>query len=274
MAKNNYDLDEIGDASKRDERLETARRTDDLKPVVIRLDGRAFHTFTKGLDRPYDAALRECFHGTAVNLYGQFNPDIAYCQSDEITLGWLPAWDGNPRSARRDVPFKGVKQKLVSVIAGAASAKFTQLCAGLLPSKFDLENPPCFDARIFQPADVEAMAMNLMWRQEDAYKNAVTMAVGTIVPHKRLHGVSTAKRLRLLQREGIDFEAVYPETFKRGVFFKRTAVLRTLPDEALAKIPEARRPCGPVVRSEIQERPVGRLAGMTPDEMTEALFGG
>lgn len=54
--------------------------------VVVRLDGQAFHTFTKGMRRPYDANLTKCMTNTTVALVEKFNADVGYTQSDEITL--------------------------------------------------------------------------------------------------------------------------------------------------------------------------------------------
>lgn len=73
-------------------------------PVVIRLDGRSFHTFTKGLERPYDIRLSQAMIDTTAELIFKTGADIGYTQSDEISLGFKNNLD-NP------IMFSGRVQK-------------------------------------------------------------------------------------------------------------------------------------------------------------------
>ena len=81
-----------------DERMKTYEATAQTKlvrrmPVAIRIDGKAFHTFTKGLHRPFDGILRAAMNNTMLLLAKNIqNCCFAYCQSDEITL-ILKDWD-------------------------------------------------------------------------------------------------------------------------------------------------------------------------------------
>ena len=78
--------DTLGIYCKELENKFTKERADKTKPLLARLDGRAFHTYTKGLKRPYDERLSACMIETTKALIEEFHPRIVYTQSDEISL--------------------------------------------------------------------------------------------------------------------------------------------------------------------------------------------
>ena len=91
-------------------------------PVAIRIDGKAFHTFTKGLHRPFDGILRAAMNNTMLLLAKNIqNCCFAYCQSDEITL-ILKDWD----TLETDAWFDNKVQKLTSISASMATLYFNQ----------------------------------------------------------------------------------------------------------------------------------------------------
>lgn len=56
-------------------------------PVIIRLDGKAFHTFTKGFQKPFDSMLMKAMQETMKYLCENIQGCVlGYTQSDEITL--------------------------------------------------------------------------------------------------------------------------------------------------------------------------------------------
>ena len=72
------------------EGIEADRRFMPLLPIVARIDGRCFHTFTKGLDRPFDATLARMMVDTTQFLVRETNANMGYTQSDEITCTGHP----------------------------------------------------------------------------------------------------------------------------------------------------------------------------------------
>src|SRR5690349_24879817 len=80
--------DGLGDRCKAFEAAEAGRRAMRGLPLLARLDGRAFHTFTRDLARPYEPAMSRCMIETARFLVQQSNALVGYTQSDEITLAW------------------------------------------------------------------------------------------------------------------------------------------------------------------------------------------
>ncbi len=61
-----------------------------LLPALARLDGRAFHSFVRGLEKPFDKRFSDLMIDTAVFLARETNAAVGYTQSDEITLAWVP----------------------------------------------------------------------------------------------------------------------------------------------------------------------------------------
>jgi tRNA(His) 5'-end guanylyltransferase len=80
--------DELGDRMKMYEGAEAQRRLMPLLPVIARLDGRSFHSFTRGMDRPFDATFSSCMIDTAKALVQESGACMGYVQSDEVTLAW------------------------------------------------------------------------------------------------------------------------------------------------------------------------------------------
>lgn len=213
-------------------------------PIVVRLDGRAFHSFTRGMARPFDPALSALMVETAKFLVEQTHARIGYTQSDEISLILLS--DG-PKS---DPLFGGRLFKLTSVLASMATARFMMGAISLWPEKVT-RSPPVFDARVFEVPTREEAVNAIMWREWDATKNAISMAASAHFSPMQLHGKNGAEMQEMLFSErGINFND-YPAGFKRGTYVQRRLYEKTLDEETLARIPPGKRPTGPVMRSEV-----------------------
>lgn len=193
----------IGDRFKDYERVSRStlpRRT----WTVIRIDGRAFHGWTRGLERPFSEPLAAWMDGTAQVLCDQVAGSVrAYVQSDEISLiltdfsklGTQPWFGGNV-------------QKIVSISASMATAVFNDLAAQRAPAQFD--------ARVFTVPSAAEAANYLIWRQRDAVRNSIAMAAQSMFSHNRLHGVNTGQMQELMWSEfGVNWND-YPPRFKRG----------------------------------------------------------
>jgi tRNA(His) guanylyltransferase len=232
------DRDEFGNRMKGYEAVETSRILPPGLPHYARIDGRAFSTFTRSMQRPFDPRMTAAMIATAKHLVGSTGARIGYVQSDEISLVWLD----NPPEIE---PLFGSKvHKLTSVLASLAAASFQHE----LRQSFDsvtantlCEMLPHFDARVFSlPSKAEA-ANAVLWRTLDARKNAVSMATRAFYPAKAMHGADQAEMLAMLTDKGIDFEA-YPDSFKFGTWLRRAFFDRALSDEQRAAIPEKYRP--------------------------------
>lgn len=160
-------------------------------PTIIRLDGKAFHTYTKGLDKPFDEGLMEDMQLTTAFLCKEIQGvKCGYTQSDEISL-LLVDYDKLTSNAWFDYNV----QKMVSVAASLATAKFNELRY----TRSALKGDPIksyhfkhiilayFDARVFQISDKEEVVNYFLWRQQDAEKNSVAMLAQSLYSHGELH---------------------------------------------------------------------------------------
>ncbi|QBQ74714.1 tRNA synthase [Burkholderia phage BcepSauron] len=231
----------MGNQMKAFEAQETGREFMPETYIVARLDGRAFHTFTRGLERPYSKRFSRCMLTTAAALVEDFHADLAYTQSDEITLMWEPR-------AQENLPFAGRIFKFNSLLAARASVAFLRAVAQEIPEKAHLN--PLFDCRAFATPNEEVAFSQFLWREIDATRNSLMMLAQAHYSHKELHGKGSAAQHDLLHARGINWNDE-PAFFKRGTYLRRLNYMRTLSDAELARIPVAKRPDGPVIRSNV-----------------------
>lgn len=204
-------------------------------PLLVRLDGRAFHTYTRGMRRPYDERLSRCMIETTKALVKDSQARVGYTQSDEITLLF---W-ADPAFPSSEFPFDGRFQKLTSVLAGLASAQFALLAYDALPEKRG--QVPHFDARAWSVPTTELAVEAVAWRVADARKNSIAMAAQSVYSHKQLLNKGSDEQLRMLREAGIDWP-LYPDFFRVGSFIRRVNVQVQIDDEERLRIPEKHRP--------------------------------
>lgn len=191
--------DEFGDRMKEYESINNNKLMNFL-PVYARIDGRSFSKFTKGLDRPFDRNFHEAMIATAEALVKNTHADMAFTQSDEISLLWT---NGKPIN---NFMFAGKVQKLVSVLSGIATSEFQyqNITRNIKP-----DARPHFDARIMQVPNTIELYNMLLWRQKDAARNAVSMTAQSIYSHKKLHKVSTVGKLEMIDEAGSQVNPVH-----------------------------------------------------------------
>ena len=199
-------------------------------PIYARLDGKGFSKFTKGMKRPFDLEFREMMIAVCEELTKRIQANIAYTQSDEISLYWV-----NNTISNNDMNFSGRKSKWIGELAGLATAAFMKECHKRFPEKVDML--PRFDARLFQATE-EQVVDCFLWRQMDCIKNAISMVSEVHIPKKELHGMSTKKRLARLTELGHDFNS-FDEHFRLGVFVSKQ--LKELPVDKTDIPPEHRK---------------------------------
>ncbi len=258
-------MDALGDRMKAYEAPCTSPRAFKGQPFLARLDGRAFSKLTKGLKRPYDPAFSGFMTDIMAGLVDEFHASIGYTQSDEITLAWYL-----PSNSQSDYEFGGRYHKYTSVLPSTAVDIAYSVLDKYL-NRSELRGRITFDCRVFPvPTLVEAYNC-FVWRQQDATKNAINLVGQAELGHRRILGMNGAEVQELLwQEKGINFND-YPAFFKRGTFARRVREERVLTAEQLARIPEAHRPTGPVLRSFIDREDIWLTKQTDP---TGVLFGG
>lgn len=239
--------DALGDRMKGYETAECGRRLMPLLPIIARIDGRAFHSFTRGMDRPYSKQMMQCMSETTQHLVHETNACMGYTQSDEITLAWHST---DPKS---QVWFDGRIHKMVSQLAAQATLAFYRCVGPYLGSDY-AERLPTFDARVWNVPNRTEGANVFLWREWDATKNSVTMAASAYYSHNELHGKNGADKQEMLHAKGVNWND-YPAEFKRGTFVQRRTVARPFSRDELEDLPpkhEAHKNPGLIVeRSEV-----------------------
>lgn len=171
--------DSLGDRMKG---YEEASRTHLTKrmPTIIRVDGKAFHTLTRGMNRPWDDGMLAAMLATTEHLCRSIQgAKLGYVQSDEISI-LITDYDRLNTSAWFD---KGV-QKMVSVSAAMATRVFNKEMRKYYPEK---EGE--FDSRVFV-IPKEEVCNYFLWRQQDASRNSVQMLGRSHFSHKALNNKS------------------------------------------------------------------------------------
>ena len=217
-------IDKMGDRLKYFEGIEAGRVLIPHLPICVRVDGRAFHTFTRGMKRPYDEDMSNAMIETMKYLVEQTNACIGYVQSDEISL---------VLSDINDPLFNGRVQKLTSIIASAATAKFNEVIHKTYPGK----PLAMFDCRVWNVPNRTEAANTILWREFDATKNSISMAARAYYSDKQCLGKNSAEKQDMLMEMGINWNN-YPVFFKRGTYARRVVIERKLTDEELQNLPE------------------------------------
>lgn len=212
--------DSLGDRQKDYEKsfdYTLIRRT----PIIVRCDGRSFHRVCRKLNKPYEPLLLEAMAQTMFYVVSEMAGAVfAYQQSDEITfvLRNDQSLDSEPWYANRI-------QKIASIAGSLATLGFSKAIAKL-DKKLDLVGDALFDARVFALPTISETVNNLIWRQQDCTRNAVSAAAQAILGRKfgkktglkMLHDHSTKDKIVMMKSEcGIDFEEEFPASFRMGV---------------------------------------------------------
>jgi len=200
--------------------------------TIIRIDGKAFHTYTRGLEKPFDAGLIEDMDETACYLCKNIQgAKFGFVQSDEISI-LVTDFD----KIGTDAWFDGNIQKIVSIAASMAAAKFNQLrtlrhfrrldddvATVELTVKFatkqieDYIKLAEFDARVFTiPSDIE-VENYFIWRQQDTVRNSISSVAQTLYSGKELTGKNMSQQQEMIFQKGINWNDYDPK-YKRGRF--------------------------------------------------------
>lgn len=229
--------DSLGDRMKGYEnisRIYLTRRT----PIIIRIDGKAFHSFTRGFARPFDDVLVKSMQDTAKYLCENImGCKLAYTQSDEISLLLV-----DYEKLETQAWFDNNLQKMVSVAASIATMAFNKFFtnnvkneimeykASLVPQSVELqekikkyydtlkqalEKGAMFDARAFI-LPKEEVNNYFVWRQQDATRNSIQMVAQSNFSQKELQGKNCNVLQDMLhEQKGINWND-YPTVYKRG----------------------------------------------------------
>ncbi len=209
----------------------------DRIPVILRLDGKAFHSFTRGLKKPFDALFIKTMQDTmeylCTNIQGC---KFGYVESDEISL-CLWSWSKN----ESDAWFGNNLQKMVSISASMAGVAFNRYwnrnvaeylcaeycsnCESLITEEEDkyrttIKNKaemlmPVFDSRAFIiPA--EEVHNYFVWRQNDCMRNSIQGLAQSLYSEREIHRINTSKlQNKMFSEKGVNWND-YSVVERRG----------------------------------------------------------
>jgi len=221
--------DSLGDRMKMYEEVSSGKLVSRM-PVILRLDGKAFHTFTRGFQKPFDALLSETMVYTTYELVKNIqNCQMGYVQSDEISLLLI-----DDKTITTSAWFDNKIQKQVSVAASMCTLYFNTIyVANILKyhnnmtDEPDLEmfkqlktyeskiNSAMFDCRTFN-IPKEDVCNYFIWRQQDATRNSIQSLAQANFSHKSLHRLSCNKlQDKLFIEKGINWNDIATSN-KRG----------------------------------------------------------
>jgi len=185
-------------------------------PVIIRVDGRAFHSMARkwNLSKPFDATFMEAMDYATMEVFKEMDGCImAYTQSDEASFVLLD-------TARNEtMPWFNYKlEKVVSIAASLFTAHFN---SKHLSSKMRLraQYPAVFDARAFNIPDFE-VSNYFLGRAQDWKRNSIQMCARAQFSHKKLQGVNTLNMLEMLEKAGYPYRE-QPKRVRNGCYFYR-----------------------------------------------------
>jgi len=182
-------------------------------PVVIRVDGKAFHTLTKSCVEPFDGDFAKAMDYTASGLLTEVqNSRLAYVQSDEISLLLI---DYNKFESCQW--FDGNLQKIVSVSASVATESFNSFW----------QKQAFFDSRAFNLSEREVVNY-FIWRQQDATRNSIQMVARSLYSHKQLMNKNTNEQQEMIFQKGQNWNDLSPY-WKRGRVLTKDTIDKGIP---------------------------------------------
>lgn len=206
--------------------------------VIIRVDGKAFHTYAKNCKKPFDDDLIDDMNNTAIELCENIqNCCLAFVQSDEISLFLC-----DYKSIESESWFGNNIQKMVSVSASIATAKFNQLrlfrsYSKPMTDEQDTEyyesviydyvakhikdfNLAHFDSRIWILPNISEVANYYYWRMQDCSRNSLQMLARSHFSHQELENKDSIQIHDLLHSKNINWNDLDAK-YKRGRLIKK-----------------------------------------------------
>ena len=192
--------DSLGDRMKNNYEARSRSTLYRRMPVIIRLDGKAFHTLTSGCEKPFDKNFSEAMDQTMIKVMEEAQGSkIGYVQSDEISI-LLTDYDNFDTQAW----FDNQIQKICSVSASIASVEFTEAFG----------RRGYFDCRVFN-IPREEVTNYFIWRQQDWMRNSVQMLARSHFSQKQLHNKNVPAMHEMLHEKGVNW-ANLEDRFKNG----------------------------------------------------------
>lgn len=197
-------------------------------PVIIRLDGNNFKSWTKSLNKPFDDRLSQIMTDTTKMLVEETNAIVGYTQSDEITLILYSP------DKKSKIYHEGKKQKILSKLPAKCVNFFNDKVRELIPEH---NKNAVFDARIYQTPTLHDAAIQLLWRENDAARNSKQMLARSIFSHNEVENLNTNQlQDKMMLEKGVNWNNL-PVKYKRGTYIKRVKTISPFTAEEIENLP-------------------------------------
>lgn len=165
-------------------------------PVIVRLDGKAFHTYTRNMKKPFDADLMRSMVSAANHVMRiSQGAKLAYIQSDEVSILFT-----DYESLQTCAYFDYSQSKIESVTASVMTAYFNRSIADYMSDMND-QQLALFDARAFN-IPREEVVNYFLWRAKDWERNSLSMYCNNFYSPKEMHGKNKEAQHELLYAKG------------------------------------------------------------------------
>ncbi len=207
--------DDLGDRMKRAYENAYKYVLPSRMPVILRVDGKAFHKFTEGMSRPFTAQLITAMDEVATTLCQEIDgAQLAYVQSDEVSV-----LIHNYKKYDSMSWFSNEVQKMASVGAGIAASVIT----------LAFKRRAAFDGRVFAVPESD-VANYFLWRQQDATRNSLSMVARSLYTHDECVDKDSAALQEMCSQKGVVWNDL-PTYLKLGrcavrLPFSRNGVIR------------------------------------------------
>lgn len=177
-------------------------------PVIVRVDGRAFHTLTRHFQKPFDQKFIDSMHVASIQLAGEMQGfKLGYIQSDEASFV-LTDYD----NLNTDAWFGYVKSKIESISAAMMTFAFAR-CMRLA----GINDTVMFDARAFNIPEDEVVNY-FLWRAKDWHRNSVSMYARAHFSHRELYKKRICDMHEMLHGAGRNWSTDLTDEEKNGTF--------------------------------------------------------
>jgi len=178
-------------------------------PVIIRVDGKAFHTLTRGLDKPFCKLFIKCMEETSKYLLENVqNCKMVYTQSDEISLLL-----DDRATEETECYFGNILQKLASITASMSTYKFNQL------TRKEIDREGLFDSRAFILPDNE-VPNYFLWRMQDWKRNSIQMLARSLYSQKQLYKKNKMDMMDMMMDKGVNWAKLSPNLKNGTILIK------------------------------------------------------
>lgn len=200
--------------------------------TIIRIDGKAFHSYTRGMQRPFDMGFIEDMDNTAIHLCKNImGAKFAFVQSDEISIVLTDF-----ETIQTQAWFDNNIQKMCSISASMATSEFNNLrlqrrvietsMAALTLDNIKSQKLANFDSRVYQIPQLTEVFNYFVWRQQDTTRNSIQSVARSVFSHKQVDGKNTNQMQEMLfEEKGINWNDFEPK-LKRGRGIVKNTIIK------------------------------------------------